>query len=95
MRRYILLFPDMGEELRMVRGKLSMNRPEPEYEIYAHQYLYYVLAQPIWSDYEYDKWCERHELQGGGGSDLESNYHPAIKFLAKQMIAEPNTFPST
>ena len=40
----------------------------------AHQYLYYVRGCPIISDYEYDMFCKRHGLEGGGGSDCASDY---------------------
>lgn len=49
----------------------------------AHQYLYYVEARPVLSDYEYDKFCREHDLEGGGGSDRASDYPPAVIALAK------------
>jgi NAD-dependent DNA ligase len=54
----------------------------------AHQYLYYVLANPVWTDYEYDMFCKRNGLQGGGGSDCAKDYSAeaiaeAAKILGK------------
>ena len=40
----------------------------------AHQYLYYVMCRPVISDYEYDRFCKKHGLEGGGGSDRASDY---------------------
>lgn len=55
----------------------------------AHQYLYYVALAPIWTDYEYDTFCHRHGLFGGGGSDREDAYTPRIRLLAEAMRANP------
>ncbi len=54
--------------------------------IKAHQYLYYVKYAPIWSDFEYDTFCNKHEIFGGGGSDCEEDYAPEIKDLADIMF---------
>lgn len=58
----------------------------------AHQFLYYVEGQPIWSDYEYDRWCAERGLFGGGGSDMRSSYEPRIIELAQQMREHPEDF---
>jgi hypothetical protein len=51
----------------------------------AHQYLYYVLCSPVWSDYEYDRFCKRHGIEGGGGSDRSCDYAPEEIALAESM----------
>lgn len=58
----------------------------PEDLVKAHQYLYYVEARPVLSDYEYDKFCEAHGIEGGGGSDLASDYSENIKDLAAAIL---------
>lgn len=55
----------------------------------AHQFLYYVLSCPIWTDYEYDQFCSRNNLNGSGGSDLTSDYEPKIIALATDMFNHP------
>ncbi len=62
--------------------------PPPEQIIQAHQYLYYVLAKPVLSDYEYDMFCEKHGIAGNGGSDLASSYPVAIRAIALNMLEE-------
>ena len=59
----------------------------------AHQYLYYVGPEPIWSDFYYDKFCRKHGLDGNGGSDRAADYPPEIVALAMAMIAKPEDFP--
>lgn len=56
----------------------------------AHQYLYYVRTQPIWSDYDYDRFCAAHGIEGGGGSDRECDYDPKIVELAERMALAPH-----
>lgn len=56
----------------------------------AHQYLYYCKFTPVLSDYEYDKFCRDNELEGKGGSDLESSYTTAEKALAA-LLVDPRT----
>jgi hypothetical protein len=68
------------------------DRPAPRDFILAHQFLYYVRSQPIWSDHDYDRYCARHHIQGGGGSDLKDHYPPHIQILALRMAAEPDKF---
>ncbi len=51
-------------------------RVEPEKLMKAFQYLYYVECNPVVSDYEYDRFCKQHGLDGGGGSDRASDYAP-------------------
>lgn len=64
----------------------------PEQMVLAHQYLYYILTTPIWSDYEYDNYCKKHYIYGGGGSDLKSSYSSAIIALALNMRDNPSNF---
>ena len=40
----------------------------------AHQYLYYVRFDSILSDFKYDRFCSKHGIHGGGGSDLADYY---------------------
>jgi hypothetical protein len=61
-----------------------MNTPEEIMQ--AHQYLYYCLGTPIWSDYQYDMFCRDNCLDGKGGSDLESSYPDYIKELAFKFL---------
>ncbi len=58
----------------------------------AHQYLYYVVSTPIWSDRAYDAYCRANGIAGGGGSDLGSSYPPHVKALAHQMSLKPHAF---
>lgn len=59
----------------------------------AHQYLYYVECRPIWSDYEYDKFCESKGMEGNGGSDLASDYSEEVIRIAHHMISHPERYP--
>jgi hypothetical protein len=54
----------------------------------AHQYLYYVLAKPVWTDYEYDMFCKRNGLQGGGGSDCADHYAPEVIAEAAKILGK-------
>lgn len=65
-----------------------MPEPTPEQIQQAHQYLYYVLGRPVWSDYEYDRFCSKHGLECGGGSDLASSYTPEVQKLALSLIVQ-------
>lgn len=58
----------------------------PEEQMKVHQYLYYVLARPIISDYEYDLFCKKHGLEGGGGSDNPLHYPRDIRLAAEKAI---------
>jgi len=58
----------------------------PEEIMMVHQYMYYCLGRPILSDYEYDMFCRDNELDGKGGSDLESSYSDEIKELARELL---------
>ena len=60
--------------------------------IIAHQYLYYIEATPIWSDRDYDFFCNDRNIEGGGGSDLASSYPKYIVELAHKMKANPKVF---
>lgn len=73
---------------------MSEYAPSPEDIVQAHQYLYYVHARPIWTDFEYDRFCKKHGIEGGGGSDLENDYPLHVKILANRMRAEPSNFPA-
>ena len=33
-------------------------------------HYFYVLGRPVISDYEYDMLCKKHDIGGGGGSDM-------------------------
>jgi hypothetical protein len=61
----------------------------PAHIVAAHQYLYYVLARPVWSDYDYDRYCSAHGIAGGGGSDRAQDYAPEIVRLAEAMLRTP------
>lgn len=54
----------------------------------AHQWLYYVANRPVISDYAYDLYCREHGMDGGGGSDLDSDYTDEDRELAQQLLAE-------
>lgn len=58
----------------------------PEFTVKVHQYLYYVLATPLWSDYQYDRFCHEHGIPGGGGSDRASDYSADVIAAAKQLM---------
>jgi len=62
---------------------------DPNKTVLVHQYLYYVLAKPIWSDYEYDLFCHKHSIDGGGGSDRASDYPQDIIDEANKLL-HPN-----
>ena len=62
----------------------------PEQIVQAHQYLYYILAKPVLSDYEYDMLCKKHGIDGGGGSDMASSYPVAIRAIALNMLKVKN-----
>lgn len=66
----------------------------PEDIVKAHQYLYYVLGEPVWPDYEYDIYCHGHGISGIGGSDCVSDYPANIIALAKLIALIPGSFPS-
>ncbi len=53
----------------------------------AHQYLYYVLARPVWSDYDYDLYCKANGIEGGGGSDRANDYSSTVIHLAEKMLS--------
>jgi hypothetical protein len=58
----------------------------PEDVMRAHQYLYYVLARPVLTDYEYDRFCRDAGLFGGGGSDRASDYSEHVIKIANQLL---------
>lgn len=51
----------------------------------AHQYLYYVKCRPVLTDRQYDSFCKKHCLFGGGGSDRESDYTDDEKDMARKI----------
>jgi len=57
----------------------------PEQIMQAHQYLYYVKGRPVWTDSEYDYYCKRHGLFGGGGSDRASDYTKDVIAYAESL----------
>lgn len=62
--------------------------PTPSEIVKAHQYLYYVALKPVWSDYQYDMYCDDHGIEGIGGSDRAEDYTDRIKELAEQIFEE-------
>jgi len=60
--------------------------------IKAHQYLYYVQSNPLWTDLDYDAFCHAFGIQGGGGSDCASHYAPEIVRLAEEMCIMPHRY---
>lgn len=82
--RLVALFPER-RHADMVCVRLSRLTPRkqalatdlPFLTMRAHQFLYYVKCAPVLSDYEYDAFCKKHGLDGGGGSDRASDYTPA------------------
>ncbi len=61
--------------------------PSPADTVAAHQYLYYVLSTPVWSDYDYDHYCKANGIEGGGGSDRAQDYSACVIHLAEMMLA--------
>lgn len=68
-----------------------------ERDVLIHRYLYYVLARPIMSDYDYDRLekcaCKvlppespAHQV----GSDLASDYPPEIVAAAEALLDLPS-----
>lgn len=66
-------------------NKTPEQPPSPSQLMQAHQYLYYVRCAPVLSDFDYDKFCKRNGLDGGGGSDRASDYPPHIIAIAAQL----------
>lgn len=64
-----------------------------EFQCMMHRYLYYVLSQPVISDYEYDM-LERRALAGAApdsplnfpGSDQRSSYSPEVIRAAEKRL---------
>lgn len=63
-----------------------------EKTVKAHQYLYYIECRPIWSDYDYDKYCQQNNIISIGGSDRKTDYTPEVALLAQQMLSSPHLF---
>ena len=70
------------EEMTALHGAETVMR--------AHQFLYYVRCCPVMGDYEYDKWCSKNGLFGGGGSDREQDYSYQEKLIAEKMLSLSN-----
>lgn len=62
-----------------------MTDDTPSEIMQAHQYLYYVLAEPVLSDHQYDQFCKANSLNGSGGSDCECDYSERIKQIAGKL----------
>ncbi len=67
-----------------------MTPAQLETEVMVHRYLYYVLAQPAMSDYDYDilerqarEVCGEESPVHDVGSDCESDYPKEIVYLAE------------
>lgn len=58
----------------------------------AHQYLYYVLNMPIWSDYQYDAFCKKHNLNSIGGSDRVQDYSEETINLVLNMLDDSTAY---
>lgn len=52
----------------------------------AHQYLYYVIGEPVIADHEFDRFCRMHSLDSGGGSDRTSDYSQEEVLEAEAML---------
>lgn len=75
-------FTKMLETTRDVKA----NGWNPLEYIRAHQYLYYVLAVPVLSDHEYDKFVRWTCLDDGkGGSDRADDYTMRERMLARRI----------
>ncbi len=69
-----------------------MNANEnPQKTVLIHQYLYYVAASPVWSDYQYDMFCDKHGVEGGGGSDRECDYPEDVIQEAREILSGRST----
>jgi len=69
-----------------------MTQQEHEDRVMLHRYCYYVLAQPLVSDFQYDIWerearevCATESPVHGVGSCLPSSYPERIKQMAEEM----------
>lgn len=59
----------------------------------AHQFIYYCFPDyVIWSDYDYDRYCLYHGIDGSGGSDNPMDYSPAVKDLAWKIRANRSLY---
>lgn len=80
----------------LIRGYLCSDTPMqchvPLTIALAHQYLYYVLNAPQITDGEYDTYCRRHALHGGGGSDRAEDYPHEARLLAHRWRNNPNHY---
>lgn len=61
--------------------------------VLAHRYLYYVLAEPVISDFEYDELEDQargvlpeHSPVHGVGSSLRSSYSEEVVKLAMSLL---------
>lgn len=66
-----------------------MRRRELKHTLLVHRYLYYVKADPVMSDYQYDQ-LEKAFTKAGGklgvGSDLAASYSAAVKHDAEAIL---------
>ncbi len=76
----------MAVKMILKKNMATKNEPSATDVMLAHQYLYYVAARPIWTDYEYDQFCNLHGLDGSGGSGLADKYPERVKQLAQEML---------
>jgi len=65
---------------------MNLENVTPQHVVKAHQYLYYVLGTAVWSDYDYDKYCRKYGIEGGGGSDCAEHYSEDEKKLARLFL---------
>lgn len=66
--------------------------PEARHVVKALQYAYYILNDSPWSDYDYDMFCSRHGIPGGGGSDLATDYNVHDRSLAREIRENPERY---
>jgi NAD-dependent DNA ligase len=66
---------------------------EVENNLLAHRYLYYVLAEPVMSDYTYDMaeneartFLPEYSVIHGVGSPLASSYSKEVVAIAEGML---------
>ena len=61
-----------------------------EVVVKALQYLYYVKCTPAVSDYDFDLFCKRNGIFGGGGSDRAQDYMEAEVVVADRLLRGPH-----
>jgi NAD-dependent DNA ligase len=74
---------------------MSNNKEQKELElqVMAHRYLYYVLSEPVLTDFEYDlverkarEVCAENSPVQGVGSDLAGDYNKKHIAAAKEYL---------